>query len=165
MDKSFIKKILAVVLGIAVIIMVFETVSLLFDACLIDDVKIFQGHGLDDLQAFMKWSAVGLACTLIPTLACYVMTCFTKGKLFTLISAILSFAVMACGIAFLCVAHSYAMQGYSSSNYASATGYFSELLKIAIAAALIGLYFLLVTVIPAKKKNETQSEVSENEKV
>ena len=165
MDKTFIKKILAVVLGLAVIIMIYESVSLIFGACLFDDLELLQGSALNDLQAFMKWSAVGLACMLIPTLTCYVMTFFTKGKLFTLISAILSFVIAACCIAFLCVGHSYALQGYSTVSYTSATGYFSDLLQITVAAVLIGVYFLLVTVIPTKIKNIAQSEVNENEEV
>lgn len=130
MDKPFIKKILAVVLGLSVMIMVYETVSLIFGACLFDDLELLQSSQLNDLQAFMKWSAVGLACMLIPTLTCYVMTFLTKGKLFTLISAILSFGITACCIAFLCVSHSYALQGFNTSNYTSATGYFSDLLQL-----------------------------------
>lgn len=163
MDKPFIKKILAVVLGLSVMIMVYETVSLIFGACLFDDLELLQSSQLNDLLAFMKWSAVGLACMLIPTLTCYVMTFLTKGKLFTLISAILSFGITACCIAFLCVSHSYALQGFNTSNFTSATGYFSDLLQIAVAAVLIGVYFLIVTFIPVKVKNIAQSEVNENE--
>ncbi len=168
MDKAFVKKVLAVLLGISLVILVYETVSLIVAAALFDDLEILN-HSLNDLEAFMKWSAVALACMLIPALASYVFAFFGKNKLFVLISAVLSLIVTICCIAFFCMARVYAMQGFSSTSYAQGASFLSEFIQIAIASALIGAYFLIAFLRSVKKKHtETvevtdSAEVSENE--
>ena len=168
MDKAFVKKVLAVLLGFSLVIMVYETASLIVGATLFDDLQIFE-NSLNDLEAFIKWSAVALACMLIPALASYVFAFFGKNKLFVLISAALSLIVTICCIAFFCMARVYAMQGFSSSSYAQGASFLSEFIQIAIASALIGAY-LLITFLRSVKKKHTETvevtvaaEVSENE--
>ncbi len=168
MDKAFVKKVLAVLLGVSLVILVYETVSLIVAAALFDDLQIFE-NSLNDLEAFIKWSAVALACMLIPALASYVFAFFGKNKLFVLISAVLSLIVTICCIAFFCMARVYAMQGFSSTNYAQGASFLSEFIQIAIASALIGAY-LLITFLRSVKKKHTETvevtvaaEVSENE--
>ncbi len=168
MDKAFLKKVLAVLLGVSLVILVYETVSLIVAAALFDDLQIFE-NSLNDLEAFMKWSAVALACMLIPALASYVFAFFGKNKLFVLISAALSLIVTICCIAFFCMARVYAMQGFSSTSYAQGASFLSEFIQIAIASALIGAY-LLITFLRSVKIKHTETvevtdsaEVSENE--
>lgn len=168
MEKAFVKKVLAVLLGVSLVILVYETVSLIVAAALFDDLQIFE-NSLNDLEAFIKWSAVALACMLIPALASYVFAFFGKNKLFVLISAVLSLIVTICCIAFFCMARVYAMQGFSSSSYAQGASFLSEFIQIAIASALIGAY-LLITFLRSIKKEHTETvevtvaaEVSENE--
>lgn len=178
MDKAFVKKVLAVLLGISLVILVYETVSLIVGATLFDDLEILD-HSLNDLEAFMKWSAVALACMLIPTLASYVFAFFSNKKTFGLISAVLSFVIAVCCIAFFCVTRTYAMQGFSNSNYAQSATFLGEFIQIAVAATLIGAYFLITFSLSVKKKraetvgetvDETagvtvETEVNENEEV
>ena len=168
MEKAFVKKVLAVLLGVSLVILVYETASLIVAAALFDDLQIFE-NSLNDLEAFIKWSAVALACMLIPALASYVFAFFGKNKLFVLISAALSLIVTICCIAFFCMARVYAMQGFSSSSYAQGASFLSEFIQIAIASALIGSY-LLITFLRSVKKKHTETvevtvaaEVSENE--
>lgn len=168
MDKAFVKKVLAVLLGVSLVILVYETASLIVAAALFDDLQIFE-NSLNDLEAFIKWSAVALACMLIPALASYVFAFFGKNKLFVLISAALSLIVTICCIAFFCMARVYAMQGFSSTSYAQGASFLSEFIQIAIASALIGAY-LLITFLRSVKKKHTETvevtvaaEVSENE--
>lgn len=168
MDKAFVKKVLAVLLGVSLVILVYETASLIVAAALFDDLQIFE-NSLNDLEAFIKWSAVALACMLIPALASYVFAFFGKNKLFVLISAVLSLIVTICCIAFFCMARVYAMQGFSSSSYAQGASFLSEYIQIAIASALIGAY-LLITFLRSVKIKHTETvevtvaaEVSENE--
>ncbi len=168
MEKAFVKKVLAVLLGVSLVILVYETVSLIVAAALFDDLQIFE-NSLNDLEAFIKWSAVALACMLIPALASYVFAFFGKNKLFVLISAVLSLIVTICCIAFFCMARVYAMQGFSSTSYAQGASFLSEFIQIAIASALIGAY-LLVAFLRSVKKKHTETvevtvaaEVSENE--
>ena len=168
MEKAFVKKVLAVLLGVSLVILVYETASLIVAAALFDDLQIFE-NSLNDIEAFIKWSAVALACMLIPALASYVFAFFGKNKLFVLISAALSLIVTICCIAFFCMARVYAMQGFSSSSYAQGASFLSEFIQIAIASALIGAY-LLITFLRSVKKKHTETvevtvaaEVSENE--
>lgn len=168
MEKAFVKKVLAVLLGVSLVILVYETASLIVAAALFDDLQIFE-NSLNDLEAFIKWSAVALACMLIPALASYVFAFFGKNKLFVLISAALSLIVTICCIAFFCMARVYAMQSFSSSSYAQGASFLSEFIQIAIASALIGAY-LLITFLRSVKKKHTETvevtvaaEVSENE--
>ena len=42
MDKAFVKKVLAVLLGVSLVILVYETVSLIVAAALFDDLQIFE---------------------------------------------------------------------------------------------------------------------------
>lgn len=168
MEKAFVKKVLAVLLGVSLVILVYETASLIVAAALFDDLQIFE-NSLNDLEAFIKWSAVALACMLIPALASYVFAFFGKNKLFVLISAALSLIVTICCIAFFCMARVYAMQGFSSSSYAQGASFLSEYIQIAIASALIGAY-LLITFLRSVKIKHTETvevtvaaEVSENE--
>ena len=168
MEKAVVKKVLAVLLGVSLVILVYETASLIVAAALFDDLQIFE-NSLNDLEAFIKWSAVALACMLIPALASYVFAFFGKNKLFVLISAALSLIVTICCIAFFCMARVYAMQGFSSSSYAQGASFLSEFIQIAIASALIGAY-LLITFLRSVKKKHTETvevtvaaEVSENE--
>jgi len=160
MDKSFIKKILAVVLGISLVIMIYETFSLIVGAVLVDDLKLLNTR-LNDLQTFMKWSAVALACMLIPTLASYVFAFFGKGKLLSLLAAILSLVITVCCVVFFCVCRSYALQGFSTTNYASSAAYLAELIQLAVAAALCGVYFLVTLKRPAKKELEVKENGNE----
>lgn len=170
MDKSFVKKILAVLLGISLVIMVYETVSAIIGVITLDDLQILQIY-LTDLQAFIKWSMVGLICIIIPTLASYVFAFLSKKKTFALISAVLSFFVTICCIVFFSVARSYAMHGFSSSNYAEGVSLFTAYIQIGVASALIGAYFLITLLHRDKKQavtetaeeTEQQAEEVENE--
>lgn len=160
MDKAFIKKILAVVLGIALIIMIFGTVSLFWDAIGIGDLKKLD-HNLDAVESFMRWSAVGLALMMVPALTSYAFAFFSDKKFYKITAASLSLAVVLCCIIFISLCRHYAIDDGYVSTYASAAGYFSELMQILIASTLIGVYFLLITVLPAKKTEQVEATTVE----
>ena len=157
MDKPFIKKILAVVLGLSLVIMLFGMVSLIWDAIGIGDLKKMN-DGLDDVQSFMRWSAVGLALMMVPALTSYALAFFSDKKFYKITAASLSLVVVLCCIIFISVCRHIAIDDGYTSTYASATGYLSELMQIFIASTLIGVYFLLITVLPAKKAEKVETE-------
>lgn len=161
MDKSFVKNVIAVLLGIALVIMVYDTFSLITGAVLFEDLAVLEG-GLNDLEAFMKWSAVSLACMLIPALVSYVIAFIGNKKQYMLISAILSFLVVICCLIFFGVTRAYAIRGFSSSRYATGTTYLSELVREAVSAALAGVYFL-ITFLRLKNVQNSQQTVEEGE--
>ena len=157
MDKPFVKTILAVVLGLALIMLIFETVSLIWDAIGIGDLKEMS-NGLDDIQSFMRWSAVGLALMMVPALTSYAFAFFSNKKFYKIAAASLSLVVVLCCIIFISVSRHIALDDKNVSYYASAAGYFVELMQILISSALIGVYFLLITVLPAKKTGTVETE-------
>lgn len=160
MDKPFIKKILAVVLGISLIILIFETASLIYSAVTLGDLKEINDY-LNDIQSYMRWSALGLALMMVPALTCYVFAFFSEKKFYKITAASLSLIVVICCIVFISMCRRYAVDK-GLSDYASAAGYFSELMQIMVASALIGVYFLLISVLPAKKvKPVEEAEVTE----
>ena len=160
MDKPFIKKILAVVLGISLLIMIFETVSLIWDAIGIGDLKEIT-ESLDDIQSYMRWAAVGLALMIVPALTSYAFAFFSNKKFYKITAAALSLVVVLCCIIFISVCRHIAIDDGNMSYYASAAGYFVELMQILIASTLIGVYFLLITVLPAKKTEKVETETVE----
>ena len=160
MDKPFIKKILAVVLGLSLIILIFETVSLIWNTIGMGDLKTLD-HDLNDVESFMRWTAVGLAVMMVPALTSYVFAFFSDKKLFKITSAALSLVVVVCCITFITLCRDVAIEYDSISAYSSASGYFSELMQILISSALIGVYFLLISVLPAKKAGEVATETVE----
>ena len=162
MDKHFIKKILAIVLGLALVIMIFGTVSLIWDAISIGDLKEIN-DGLNDINSFMRWSTVGLALMMAPALTSYAFAFFSNKKFYKIAAASLSLAVVLCCIIFISVSRHIALDDKNVSYYASAAGYLSELMQIFIASTLIGVYFLLITVLPAKKAEQVEAKTEEVE--
>ena len=110
MNKPFVQKILAVVLGLALFVMLMSCVSLIMDAVLIDDTILFN-NSYKDLLLFTKWTAVALVCTLIPTFVCYAFAFFAKSKIFSICSAVLSLFIAVCCFAFLFTARTAALDG------------------------------------------------------
>ena len=162
MEKPFIKKILAVVLGFSLIILIFGTVSLIWDAIGIGDLNKIN-DGLDDIQSFMRWSTVGLALMMVPALTCYAFAFFSDKKFYKITAAALSLVVVLCCIVFISVCRHIAFDDGYVSTYASAAGYFSELMQILVASTLIGVYFLLISVLPVKKAEQVATETVETE--
>ena len=161
MDKSFIKKVLAVVLGISLFVMLVTLASLIMEAALADDVSIHASFTAEKTIMFIKWSAVALICVTVPALVCYALAYFGNHKIFGIISEVLSFLIVACCIAFFVVARKIALEQLSSSAYASATGYFTELIQLAVPSLLVGIYFVLESVKAFKKNGQKEAEEDE----
>lgn len=160
MDKSFAKKVISVVLGIALILLIFSTVTLIIDTVLLDDLKYFNGTDFDNLQKFFKWSGTGLICLIIPTVASYVFAYFSNRKIMTLIACVFSFITAISCFVLFGACRVYALEGFSSTNYASASLYFNKFIQIAISVILLGAYFL-TDLLRKTPKAETENKDAE----
>ncbi len=161
MNKPFVQKILAVVLGISLFVMLMSFVSLIFDAALIDDVSTFAN---EDLMNLSKWMTVGIICILIPTFVCYAFTFFAKSKIFSICSAVLSAFVTICSIAFIFVLRAEILDNFNLQNYSLLTGYVQEMLILAVPALLVCVYFILNSINLFRHKNsENNAEATTNE--
>ena len=61
MNKSFVKNVIAVILGIALLIAVYEVFSMLIGAFVVDDALKFSTDGsMNKVIEFTKWSSVGI---------------------------------------------------------------------------------------------------------
>ncbi len=120
MDKKFVKKILAVVLGITLVAMIFAVFSLAFDAVGMNDLQTLDSS--NDVIGLFKWQAVALACILVPTLACYAFAFFGNGKIFNILSSVLSLFVAATAVAFTFVLRKTALDLDSTTAYSTVAG-------------------------------------------
>ena len=157
MDKKLVKNILAVVLGIALIAMIFAVFSLIVDAIGTSDLESLDAA--NKALGLFKWQAVALVCILVPTLACYAFAYFGNGKIFNIASAVLSLFVAVTAISFTFVLREAALDEVSSITYASVTAAFSEFIQLAACALIACVYFILNSVFSFKK---TKTEVAEN---
>lgn len=163
MDKKFIKKILAVLLGISLLIMIYEWVSLIMDAALADDTVLLGSSDIKESTMFMKWTSVALVCLLVPTFTCYVFAFFGNKKIFNICSAILSLFVAVCCIAFFAKMRSILLEDAYASVYASGVGYFSEMMQLAVPSLIACAYFTICSVLAFKKGNNLDAG-EDNEK-
>lgn len=162
MNKPFVQKILAVVLGISLFVMLMSFVSLIFDAVVADDLMLIS-ESYKELISFTKWTAVALVCTLVPTFVCYAFAFFAKSKIFSICSAVLSLFIAVCCIAFLFTAKASAIEGISASKYATVSGYFQEMLHLAIPALIACAYFVIHSVNLFKKTVDEPAEIKNEE--
>ncbi|MDE7301084.1 MAG: hypothetical protein K2N47_02835 [Clostridia bacterium] len=158
MDKKFVKKILAVVLGITLIAMIFSVVSLIIAAVGVSDLEAL-GNSIDEL-ALLKWQSVALVCIIVPTLACYAFAFFGNGKIFNIVSAALSLLVAVTSLAFFIVLRKAALNSVSSTTYATVATSFTEFIKVAVFATIALVYFILNSVASFKKKTD-KAEITE----
>lgn len=168
MDKKFTQKIVAVVLGLSLFIAVISTFSLLFDSILADDIiKLTSvSEKTEKIIGYMKYSAIGILCVSVAAITCYCFTYFSKNKkVFGIISTVLALFMSVTCIALTFDLRGTVLDGMSSSAYEAATGYFQELLQIAIAHIIACAYFAVITAFAFKKKTAGKSEKTETEEV
>jgi len=165
MNKNFVKTVLAVVLGLCVLIMLYSLASLIMDAALANDLIEICSTSVYETVYFVKWSATGLVCLLVPAFASAVFGYFGKNRFLPVIAAVMFFFVAASAFGFIAKVREIA--GTKSSAYSAATAYIQELLQLAIPAILAGVYFIITAVkaFSAKKINEVTGEEAQNEEI
>lgn len=172
MDKQFAKKIVSVLLGIALITIVYSLFSLIFESWFIDDVIVLNGKpdDLSEIMSLIKWQTVSLVCVIVPTLVCYVFAYFGNEKIFNIFSAALSLLVFAMCIAFIIVTRNKTFATNSATTYSAITEALGEFITLAASAALFCAYFVINSVfsfIHKQKSSITEetTEVNDSEKV
>lgn len=176
MDKKYANKIISVLLGIALIAMIFSFFSLIFDTAFMDDVILLNNSTendakkLNEIMTLIKWMGVSLVCVLIPVMVCYVFAYFGNGKIFNIVSAVLSLFVTVTCIAFVCVLRKQALDTKSATIYAAVTECFKEFISLAAASLLVCAFFVYNSVAsfkfkPKNSRSAQSGEVQNNEEV
>ncbi|MDE6356265.1 MAG: hypothetical protein K2L67_03380 [Clostridia bacterium] len=165
MNKNFVKNMLAVVLGICLLIMLFSLASLIMEAALSKDLIEMGSSSVYETVYFIKWSATGLACLLVPTLASAAFAYFGNNKFLPVIAAVMFFFVAASAFGFIAKVREIA--GTGATAYAAATAYMQELLQLAVPAVLAGVYFIInaVKAFSVKQNNEVTKGEAQNEEI
>lgn len=176
MNKKYANRIISVLLGIALIAMIFSFVSLIFDAAFMDDVILLNdSYGnterkLNEIMTFMKWISVSLVCVLVPVFVCYVFAYIGNGKIFNIVSAVLSLFITAICIAFICVLRKQALDSKSATIYAAVAESFEAFITLAVTSLLVCAFFIYNSVVSFIKKPDNKvsienTEVLNNEEV
>ena len=176
MNKKYVNKIISVLLGIALIALIFSFFSLLFDAIFMDDVILLNDSNstdakkLNEIMPLMKWMTVSLVCVLVPTLVCYVFAYFGNGKIFNIVSAVLSLFFAATCIAFVCVLRKEAIDTNSATIYAAVAECCENFIMLAAASLLLCAFFVYNGVSSFIKKPEVKlsaesAEVKNDEEI
>lgn len=169
MNKKYANKIISVLLGIALITMIFSFVSLIFDAAFMDDVILLNDSDgnterkLNEIMTFMKWISVSLVCVLVPVFVCYVFAYFGNGKIFNIVSAVLSLFVTAMCIAFICVLRKQALDSKSATIYAAVAESFEAFITLAVTSLLVCAFFIYNSVLSFKAKPENNLSAQSGE--
>lgn len=162
MDKKYLKTIVAVVMGIVLITMLYATFSLLFDALLMDNLIIYAGESSHDTLKMVQDMVIALTCVVAVALVCYIFSFLGNGKIFNIVSSVLSLFITATSVAFLFVINKTAFEA-GQTPYATVAGYFAELIQLAATAFVAGGYFTVNSVLGFINKKPETAEVTNEE--
>lgn len=159
MDKAFVKKVLATVYGICVLIMLFKFVSLITDIAFAKDLVDF-GSVYTSVAYMIKWSALGIVCVLVPVFACSFFAFFSKNKIFIIIAAALHLFVGVSAIVLAAAVRQYSLAFDAAATYAAGLTYLQELIELAVPSLLVCGYFVYDAVIAFKGNKQVVAEAA-----
>ena len=159
MNKPFVKNVLAVILGMALLIEVYEVFSSFISAFIVKDVMLFTSDGdMNKIVEFVKWSSIGVGCLLVPALLGSAFGFFSKGRILKIISAAIWLAVAVTCVTLLFVLRKVVLDMLNVSLYEAAAEFMDELLMVSLPAVLICVYFILDSVFLFGKKEVKANE-------
>lgn len=166
MNKKFINCAIATVFGIALLIALSSTFTLIFDAITVNDVTILSSVGktMEKTISYMRNTAVGIVCVNAAMLASFCFAYFSKNKkVFGCIAAGISLLSAVMCIAFIFDLRAFVLESTELSCYTAASAYFEKLITLTVVALLYFAYFLHVTIkdFLHKNANNGQSDVRE----
>lgn len=149
MDKKTVKTLVNIIVGIAILTIIYSFCSLIFnaitarDAIIIDPSKI--DGGVRDIVNLATWMMVALICLLVPTLVCYGFSLFGKNKIMTMASAVMSLFVIVTALAFFFVLREYSFTDTTAYTIASAV--FPGFIELIAAGSLTCAFFTYESVL------------------
>ena len=159
MNKPFVKNVLAVILGIALLIEVYEVFSLLISGFIVKDAMLFTSDGdMNKIVEFVKWSSVGVGCLLVPALLGSALGFFSKGRILKIISAAIWLAVAVTCVTLLFVIRKTVVDMLDANLYAVAAELMDEMLLVTVPALLACAYFILDSVLLFGKREVKANE-------
>ena len=158
MDKKTVKTFVNIIVGIAILTILYSFCSLIFEAITARDPILLEPTSLSsnakEVLNLATWMMVALICLLVPTLVCYGFSLFGKNKIMTLASAVMSLFVVVTAFAFFFVLREYAFKG--TSAYTIAIAAFPEFIELIAACAITCAFFTyesVLIIIDYKKAN------------
>ena len=159
MNKPFVKNVLAVILGIALLIEVYEVFSLLISGFIVKDAMLFTSDGdMNKIVEFVKWSSIGVGCLLVPALLGSAFGFFSKTRLLKILSAAIWLAVAVACVTLLFVIRKTVVDMLDANLYAVAAELMDEMLLVTVPALLACAYFILDSVFLFGKKEVKANE-------
>ena len=160
MDKKYLKTIISVILGIALAVMVYSLVSLLFECIFMEDAMKFaedlmsSDKKMHETLEFLQSVSIALTCTIAITFVCYAFAYFGNGKIFNVAAAALSLLTAVLCIVFVILLRNKAHDA-GMTTYTAVAETFDSFIQLAVSALLACVYFILNSVasFTAHKKN------------
>ncbi len=140
MDKKFLKKVAAVLVGISVLMMLFQFVSAIIYIVTSGELLYLGSKATPVL--FVKNASIGLLCALIAVFVSFGFAVFSKNRIFQAIAGGMCIALAVCCLVLVGVSHSDAVKDLSSETYVSYTAYWSELFQLVVASLIVSVYFI-----------------------
>ncbi|MDE6690858.1 MAG: hypothetical protein K2K04_02705 [Clostridia bacterium] len=160
MDNKTVKTFVNIIVGIALLTVIYSFCSLIFDAITLRDAIILDPSIIDsdvrDIVNLATWMIVALICLLVPTLVCYGFALFGKNKIMTIASAAMSLFVVVSALAFFFVLRENAFTG--TAAYTIATAAFPEFAELIAASMLTCAFFTYESVVIIINIKKTRSE-------
>ncbi len=171
MDKKTVKTFVNIIVGIALLTILYSFCTLIFNAITARDAIIIDpgtlGDYVTDIVNLATWMMVALICLLVPTLVCYGFSLFGKNKIMTIVSAVMSLFVVVTALAFFFVLRENAFTG--TTAYTIATAAFPEFIELIAAGTLICAFFtyesVLIIIDYIKTKSHSVAASSEQTEV
>lgn len=165
MDNKTVKTIVNIVVGVALLTMIYSFISLIFNAITARDAILLEAGSTNNIKNIVNlvtYMLVALVCLLVPTLVCYGFALFGKNKIMTIVSAVMSLFVVATCLALFFVLREEAFT--STSAYTIAAAAFTEIIQLCAATAIMCAFFTFHSVTAIKeffKKPEAKADTSE----
>ncbi|MDE6850459.1 MAG: hypothetical protein K2J54_03940, partial [Clostridia bacterium] len=143
MDNKMIKTIVYVIVGLALLTILYSFCSLIFNAITARDQILMNPKELTneikEILNLATWLLVALVCLLVPTLVCYCFSLFGKNKIMTVVSAVMSLFVVVTCIAFFFVLRDNAF--INTTTYTVASTAYPEIIQLLAASAVTCAFF------------------------
>lgn len=160
MEKKTVKTFVNIIVGIALLIIIYSFFLMLFNAITARDPLLMSpdtfNSSVKETLSLAIWMMVSLACLIVPTLVCYGFSLFGKNKIMTLASAVMSLF-----IALICFSFFFALRDNAFTDinsYTIATAAFTDIIQLFAACTITCAFFTYESVLIILDYRKTHSK-------
>lgn len=156
MDKTFLRRALAVIVGVCAVALIFQLASLISIATGLNDV-VEHVHATLSLALYVKWTAVAIILVMAPLFISYIFSCLSKNVIFQISSALLSLITMLCAISFAVVLNGKVLDmDWSETNYTFYTTFLEEMIAVAVPCFVTFVFYTVSSVQAFRRKPDAK---------